>query len=244
MATAMAMAMITPTNKMIMIDCHNHILFEVDDGSKSLQMSLDMLKLSASQGVSTIVLTPHINASESKVSRETHFDQYEILKKCAKDIPIELILGSELYIGQRLPKINFDSLVYGPKKTLLIEFSPFIETPIIDHTFNLLKKGYQVIVAHVERYNYLSLNDINELKQMGAILQVNTSSVLKTGHRMHVKKGLEYIKKNLIDLVSTDAHNLLRRPPNLLKARKALIKLVGIDKALSLTGDYAFKNIL
>ena len=244
MAMVMATAMITPMKTPVMIDLHNHALFEVDDGSKSIDMTLEMMHQASDTHVHTIVLTPHVNSSETRVDRQTHIERYEALKKRVSHLPLTLILGAEIFIGQRLPLVDFDTLCYGPHKTLLIEFSPFMETPIVDHAFNLIKKGYQVIIAHIERYMYLSLEDIVELRTMGAIIQVNTSSVLKIGHPEHAKKGRDLIRQGFVDVIATDSHNPTVRPQNLSVAYETLKTLVSEDKALSLVSDYAFQNIL
>jgi protein-tyrosine phosphatase len=244
MVMAMAMVMTTLMKIPVMIDCHHHALFDCDDGAKSIEISKDMIEASFKQGVHTLVLTPHFNSKETKVSREEHQIRFEMLKQALKTIPIQLILGVELYIGQRLPNVDFDQLTYGPHQTLLVEFSPFMETQIVDLVFNLIKKGYQVVIAHIERYPYLSYEDLIELKQIGAILQVNTSSILKIGHPEYAKRGRDYVRKGLVDIVATDSHNMESRPPNMLKAFEALKDLVGEEKAISMTGQFQFEHIL
>ena len=226
MVMAMVMAMDTTiVMKKAMIDIHNHFMPEVDDGSKSFEMSKELFSIAASQGVTTIFLTPHVNSSETKVSRDVHQTTYEKLKPMAAALGIDLYLGAEIYIPFRLPDLEFADYVLGSSKAILIEFSPYMETPIVDHAYNLKHRGFDVIIAHVERYNYLTMEDIIELKQLGIYLQVNASSVIKSGHPEYAKRARMLIKHNVVDFVASDSHNLTTRPPRLLQAYKELCKL-------------------
>jgi protein-tyrosine phosphatase len=193
-----------------MIDIHNHSLFGVDDGAKDLAMSLAMIQQAISVGIKKIYLTPHVNGSAQKASRDTHVKHFEILKDAVKDLPIELELWAEIYIGQSLPKFNWNDYVVH-NNYLLVEFSPVIEAPIVDLCFNLTKKGYRVVLAHIERYGYLTIEDLYELKDFGVTLQVNASSLLGKGQWFHGIRAKKYLKLELIDVVATDSHNLSNR---------------------------------
>ena len=120
----------------------------------------------------------------------------------------------------------------GDSNVLLVEFSIFQETPINDHVYNLINKGYDVVVAHVERYRYLKIDDLVEIKEIGAYLQINASSILKRSTNR--KKVIQMIKKGLIDFVSTDTHNTSSRSPKLKEAFIELKRLFGKTKALEL----------
>jgi protein-tyrosine phosphatase len=189
-----------------MIDIHNHSLFGVDDGAKDLNMSLAMLKQAIAVGIKKIYLTPHVNGSAQRADRATHIKHFEVLKNAAKNLPVELELWAEIYIGQALPKIKWEDYVVH-KNYLLVEFSSAIESPIVDLCYNLTKKGFKLVLAHVERYGYLSVDDLYELKDIGVTLQVNASSVLRKGHWFHGLRATKYKKLELIDLIASDAHN-------------------------------------
>ena len=230
MATVMVTAMTTHM-KNRMIDIHNHFMPDVDDGSQSLDMTRELFQKAIDQGIDTIFLTPHVNSSETRVSRDVHQEKFEMLVPIAHSFGITLQLGAEIYIPYRLPDINYFEYVMGHSKALLIEFSPYMETPIVDHAYNLKHRGYEIIIAHVERYRYLTMEDIIELKQLGIYLQVNASSVIKAGHPEHAKQARMLIKHNVIDFVASDSHNLTTRPPRLKEAYAELIKMKGEDVA-------------
>jgi protein-tyrosine phosphatase len=193
-----------------MIDIHNHSLFGVDDGAKDLAMSLAMIQQAISVGIKKIYLTPHVNGSAQKASRETHIKHFQILKDAAKDLPIELELWAEIYIGQSLPKLNWNDYVVH-NNYLLVEFSPVVESPIVDLCYNLTKKGYRVVLAHIERYGYLTIEDLYELKDIGVTLQVNASSLLGKGQWFHSLRAKKYKKLDLIDVVASDSHDNIKR---------------------------------
>ncbi|MGB0174856.1 MAG: CpsB/CapC family capsule biosynthesis tyrosine phosphatase [Acholeplasmataceae bacterium] len=224
-----------------MIDIHNHFMPDVDDGSKSIEMSKELLQIASDQGVTTIFLTPHVNSSETRVSRDIHMKQYNALKPLAQRLGIDLYLGAEIYIPYRLPDLEYSTLTLGDSKAILIEFSPYMETPILDHAYNLKHRGFEVIIAHVERYNYLTVEDMIELKHIGVYLQVNASSVIKAGHPEHAKRARMLIKHDLIDFVASDSHNTTSRPPRLLQAYKELCKLRNESTAKQLLSDNQIK---
>jgi protein-tyrosine phosphatase len=113
---------------------------------------------------------------------------------------------------------------FGKNNYVLLEFSTKAETLIEEICFDVTAMGYQVIVAHVERYNYLKLEDIIKIKLTGALLQTNASAILNQDKLANKKTVKKLIKENLIDIIATDTHNMKKRPPNLLEARKVLKK--------------------
>lgn len=226
-----------------MIDIHNHFLFGVDDGAKNLEETKKLLLNSFNQGVRIIFFTPHVNSSVSLASREIHMKNFIKTKVIAEKIGIQCFLGAEIYIPFRLPKIDYLKYQMGNSKTLLVEFSTYHETSIIDHVYNLKSRGFEIIIAHVERYNYLNIQDIKELKEIGAYLQVNASSIIKKNRSKNYNKAKKLIKNGFVDFIATDSHNLTSRPPNLLEAYQELRKITSQNQADSLTFNNA-KDIL
>lgn len=236
---AMDTAMATNINmNRVIIDIHNHLMYKVDDGSKSIDMSIKMLEESQKQGIKAIFLTPHVNSSVSLSKREEHISKFNILKKIAINYDIKLYLGAEIYIPFKLPNLDFSKYTMSNKKILLIEFSTYNETPIIDHVFNLMKKGFKIIVAHVERYKYLSIDDVEELRHMGAFIQINSYSILNLSNSTYSKNAKKLLKNKLVDFIASDAHDLTRRKIMLDRTYKKLAKIVGNKVA----NDLMFNN--
>ena len=208
-----------------MIDIHTHILPGVDDGSKDLETSLAMIEQEIKDGVTDIVLTPHVQSSVTKASREEHIKIYKELSDAVKEknLNIKLHLGAEIMYHSHLNP-NYDDYKFGKENYILIEFSTRVATPIEDICYDIIFQGFKVIVAHIERYAYLSIEDIIRIKQSGALIQTNASSILGQDKKVSKKVIKQLIKHQLIDIIATDTHSMNRRPPNLLEAKNYLKK--------------------
>lgn len=202
-----------------MIDIHTHLLPEVDDGSSSFEMSYEMLKLELLSNVDVVVLTPHyFITSFDKTDKAKIQEKFLIFKEKFADFKIRFILGAELYYTPELMHEinNHQVMTLGDSNYLLIEFSLVQNLYDIPSILNeICYLGYRPILAHPERYSYLSEKDLIKIKQTGTLIQVNTSSILGDfGHAIQ-KKAFRFIKLNLVDFISSDAHNTKIRKPNL-----------------------------
>ncbi|MBE5743225.1 MAG: hypothetical protein E7358_00715 [Clostridiales bacterium] len=193
-----------------MIDIHSHILPYVDDGSNDSEESISLLENMVSQGVDKIICTPHykrgiydLSASQIRLK----FNEFNNLV-IERNIPVKLYLGSEILCDDRVYDVikNGNALTINDKKFVLIEFNYFYPDDVIDYAYNVKTMGYTPIIAHVERYNYLTIEDIFELKNLGALIQINTSSIVGENGKEFRKKAFNAIKRGLVDFISTDAH--------------------------------------
>ena len=151
-------------------------------------------------------------------------------------IECRLFLGSELYYHKKLldDLKSGQALTMGNTKTVLLEFSMTNEVDEINEVlYNFRIAGYQVIVAHPERYEYMkSMRDYQELKQEGAKIQINASSLVG-GHGKHAKKwAWLLLDSGMVDYVASDTH--AHRPNDYLEARKQILKKYGenIERSL------------
>ncbi|AEX85626.1 capsular polysaccharide biosynthesis protein [Marinitoga piezophila KA3] len=187
------------------LDVHNHILFGVDDGIKTIEESIETLKKYKENGIDTIFLTPHVEHPTVKTDINKIKENFEILKDATKDLNINLFLGSELYL-QTNKKQQFIPL----KDWFILIELPTTLYPmyLLDRIFDLQLEGYEVILAHVERYPWLLDNEklIDKLKTMNVYFQMNLES-------LHEKNY--YIKNDLIDFIATDYHGKKRKPLDL-----------------------------
>ncbi len=214
-----------------MIDIHTHILHDVDDGAKDIETALKLIEIEVNQGVNKIVLTPHVQSRVTRANLSEHHEKFEVLKNFvkSKNINVDLYLAAEILYQAHIDT-KFDDYTFGKEKYILIEFSTRAKTPIEEICFDIMHLGYQVIVAHVERYQYLSIDDIFKIKQTGALLQVNASSILNLDQHVSKKTIKQLIKFNLIDIIASDTHNIEKRPPNLLEAKTYLKKYYKDDE--------------
>ena len=166
-----------------MFDIHTHILYGVDDGADSIETSTYLLNQARDNEINKILLTPHQNV-ELKRSEEL-IKRFNSFKKEFKYIDIDLYLGAEIYY---YPKMIDDLdnnilLTLNNTKYVLVEFSTRMETDIASIIYDLNIRGYKPIVAHIERYRYLKLEDYDDIKAQGALIQVNTKSFLNKGYK-------------------------------------------------------------
>ena len=116
----------------ILIDMHTHILPNVDDGAKSIDISRALLMKEIEEGVSKVILTPHQN--KNNLNKEFILDAYNKFKESVKDLDIELSLGSEVYYydGFKNDLLNGKIISMDNSKYILLEFSTSIDENIPD----------------------------------------------------------------------------------------------------------------
>ncbi len=192
-----------------MIDLHTHILFGVDDGAKSLDESLFMLETAQKIGIKSIVLTPHVSKYRPFYcsNKEVH-EKFELLKQHAKHLDIDLYLGAEIDEEDSLIKtITQNCTTINNSKYVLIDFS-IRHADISEVIYELKHYDYKVIIAHPERIHYVDYEELVRFKKEGALLQVTSKHLLGIGDKKACKVAKRLLKDNLIDLVSSDAHDV------------------------------------
>ena len=226
-----------------MIDIHTHILPFVDDGSKSVNHSLELIKTQIENGVTDIFLTPHLRRSynlDEKAIRNAFSEFCDVVKQSG--IEINLYLGQEIYINPENPNLNEvqQIITLNDSKYLLIEFD-FVEfTDIVEVVYEASRLGYQPIVCHFERYNYANLEMAEQVKENGGFIQINASSI--TSEDRKIKKiTKQLLKHRLVDFVASDIHK--GRENCMGKAYKIIEKKYSKDYALDLFGNNAKKII-
>ena len=169
-----------------MIDIHSHIVFDVDDGPKTLEESLSLIEESYRQGVRIIVSTSHRRKGMFETPEDIIFKNFSIVKHEAEKRfeHLQILYGGELYYtSDMLEKLKLKQIpTLNNTKFALIEFS--MQTSWKDiHTAlsNVLMLGITPVVAHIERYNALENQKerVKEIINMGCYTQINSSHILK-----------------------------------------------------------------
>lgn len=219
-----------------MIDIHTHVLPGVDDGSSSMDMSLEMLFLAAESGVDTLVATPHCNIPdeyENYVSDEL-LELWNLLNR-EKDrlgIPLRLCRGMEAFATDDLPELLEQGKVWTLNDTryFLTEFS-FDEDP--DFCWNVLRRcerqGFRPIIAHPERYFFLQADPqlAYEWCTAGYGLQINKGSLLgRFGPEPQMTAEL-LLEHGLAACVASDAHRPNQRSTFMGEIRLYLNEIFG-----------------
>ena len=204
-----------------MIDIHCHILPLVDDGSSSVEMSLDMLDQAYRHGTREIVLTPHLAyAYHFENPYDKIKDLYDDFKMIVRDagIPIKMHLGCEfLYSSRKTFDEHFNDITtLADTSYLLMEF--FFDASaddILNAVKSVLERSCIPVVAHPERFEAIQtdLDVAFEIKRMGGYLQMNKGSVLGNYGALARETVLKLLNEGLIDFVGSDAHNLRTRYP-------------------------------
>jgi len=205
--------------KIKLVDIHTHLIPDVDDGSFSIEESIAMVETMINDGITDVIATPHVQSMATTKSVAEQRTGFLYLKDAiAKSgLDINLYLGFEVrYVPHLRP--DYEELTLNNSKYILMEFSNSTDHDLVDVFFNLRGLGLTPVIAHIERYSYMTLEYAEQLKKLGAIIQVNANSIIKPRSK-HIKKLVNAMLKNeVIDIIASDMHNLRQRPNNLKKA--------------------------
>ena len=239
-----------------MIDIHSHIVFDVDDGPKSIEESKKLLREAYSQGVRTIVSTSHRRKGMFETPEEKIATNFLKVREMAKEVADDLIIayGAEIYytpdVVEKLEKKLIPTL--NDSRYALIEFS--MNTPYREMhkgLSNILMLGITPVIAHIERYDALENNEnrVRELIDMGCYTQINSSHVLKPKlfgetYKFMKKRAQYFLERDLVHVIASDMHNLDHRPPHMGEAYDIIAKKYSEDKAKELFKDNPRKIIM
>lgn len=192
------------------IDWHSHILPGVDDGIKTMDDALEVLKEYERLGFKKVWLTPHIMEDYPNETEDLK-QRFEELKS-NWDGKVELALASENMLDNlfedRLNKDNFLPIGEG-KDHLLVETSYYTPPYAMDEMMEgARKKGFNLILAHPERYRYMEEKDYRKLKEQGVLFQMNILSLTGAYGDTAKKKAEWLLNQDYIDFLGTDIHRL------------------------------------
>lgn len=198
-----------------MIDIHTHILPGIDDGSRTIEESISILRQAEKNGVTDIILTPHyILGSEYIVNNENKRKLLTKLKRYAKKegLDINLYLGNEVFVENNMPKLKEEKEIATLNNSNYILF----ELPLnyryngIDEVlFELGCKGFIPVLAHPERYGFIKEDPrrIEDLIDKGAIIQCNLESFLGKYGRHAQTNAILFLKHHMISFIGSDVHH-------------------------------------
>ena len=231
---------ITFNYESIMVDMHSHVLPGIDDGAQTPQESIALIRKMMALGIKKIIATPHIMVDFYRNSPETINNALNILKaELQKEkINIEIEAAAEHYFDETFEtRIDNHQLMTMGDNHVLFEFG-FISPPpnYIAVVQKLKGLGYRPILAHPERYTYMTLEQYKNLHDWGCDFQLNTISL--TGYYgKDVKAAAELLIDNqLIDYISSDMHHLRHA-----HALKDALRTTYLEKIMF---DYPLKNTM
>jgi protein-tyrosine phosphatase len=218
-------------------DIHSHLLPGIDDGAKTMEQSLTYIHRLQELGFSKLFCTPHIYSDVYPNSPETILPVLSTVKAkmMASGLTIEIGAAAE-YMAES-DFIAAPGLLTLPDNHILIEMSYLTETPNIDQIiFDLQVKGYKVILAHPERYNFYHKRTerYQRIKDAGCFMQLNLLSV-SGYYGKSVQAMAEYLlQQNLYDFAGTDLHHD--------KHLSILSEAIENGQLYKKIGQYDFKN--
>jgi len=195
-------------------DMHSHLLPGIDDGSKSTDHSLGMMRKFQELGYKKLITTPHVMNGVYNNTTAVILEKLEELRFAAKaaGLTIELDASAEYYFDETLfERIKNEDLLPFCGNHILFECSFRNEPQQLEELVFLLRSsGYQPILAHFERYAYYhgSTEMAKKLRDRGVWIQLNLNSL--AGHYgPEVKKqGMRLVKEKLVDVVGSDCHRI------------------------------------
>jgi protein-tyrosine phosphatase len=204
------------------IDLHTHVLAGVDDGPPTLDLAVELARAAATSGVKTIVATPHVSARYRRTSTEIS-EAVEVLRAAliSDGVDVAIVPGAEveLTMALDLDDSKLAALRLGGGPHLLVE-SPL--SPAADDFDPMLadvrRRGYQVVLAHPERCPAFqrSPERVERLVEQGFLCSITAGSIAGRYGGTVRKFTLELIARGWVHDISSDMHDVVRRPPGLL----------------------------
>jgi len=225
----------------LMVDMHSHVLPGIDDGAQTVEDSIYLIRKMMALGIKKIVATPHIMIDYYKNTPETINAALDLLKAELKkediDIPIEAA-AEHMFDEGFEDKVDNNQLMVMPEGYVLFEFS-FINKPnnAIPVIQKLKDKGYKPILAHPERYPYLTIEELQNLRSWGCNMQLNTISLAGYYGAPTKKIAEELVDKQMVDFISSDMHHSRHAA-----AFKQALLMPYLEKLMA--EDYPLKNKL
>ena len=226
-------------------DLHSHILYGIDDGSKTIEESIVLLKEMEKTGTKELILTPHyIENSKYNANNRSKEALFRQLKKKVKEekINIDLYLGNEVFFSNNMIELikKGEIKTLNKSKYLLFEFpmTRFYNNSL-EVINQLVSNGYIPVLAHPERYTEFQKNPnlVIEYLKSGVLLQGNFTSLFGKYGR-HSRKVLKlYLKNKWITFLGSDVHHEVAYDNK--KLEKMLLK---ITKDKKYTEELLSKN--
>jgi protein-tyrosine phosphatase len=219
------------TTSSLMIDIHSHILWGIDDGPKTLDDSLAMLRAAAAAGTTDIVATPHANS--------VYTFQPEIIRSRIAELrerhqgPPRVHVGCDFHLSM----LNIEDALLNPTKYtvnagryLLVELPEMFSPDSIGRALDYLSNAEIIpVITHPERNSVLQRSPeiMDEWINQGCFIQLTAQSLLGRFGQLSKRSALSCLRKGRAHFVASDAHDVRDRPPRLDIVTDLLRKEVG-----------------
>lgn len=226
---------------MSLVDIHSHVLYGLDDGARTLEDSLAMVRMAAEHGTTDLVVTPHANP-DYEFSPERIAERIQEISAASGEA-LRLYPGCDFHLSYE----NIQDAIDKPNKYtinhgvyLLVEFSDLLISRSTAEVFaRLMEAGMIPIITHPERNALLRqrLPDLAAWASGGALLQITAQSLIGEFGRRAQEFCELLLRRGLVHFVASDAHDCQRRPPRLDLAHAWLAENCGSEAADGLCAE-------
>jgi tyrosine-protein phosphatase YwqE len=194
-------------------DMHSHFLPGIDDGAKTIDDSLNMLRAMKDMGYKSIITTPHVMIDFYPNTTKTIQDALQKVQDALieNNIDLKIKAAAEYYIDEYfIDLIKREPLLTLYQNEVLVEFSMMFEPPMLfEVIYSLQQAGYRPVIAHPERYVFFHGNTakFREMKARGCMLQMNMLSIAGYYGKNIKQAAEEMLKKGMYDYCGSDMHH-------------------------------------
>lgn len=223
-----------------MYDIHCHIFPAVDDGSGSINDSVEMARIACLSGIKAIIATPHCNIPgifENYWNESFDNTLKELNETLAlRDVPVTVYKGQEIFTyGDIVSKLKTGNIVtLNGSRYVLLEFDfDTMEADALATVERIKAEGYVPIVAHPERYGFAFENPVSimKIRSSGGLIQLNSGSI-KGAFGLNVQKlSAAILKSGAADFAASDAHSQYSRTPDVREAHEIVCSAFSYDYA-------------
>ena len=221
-----------------MFDIHSHIIYHIDDGSRTPEESLELIRQDVEQGAHAIIATPHYYVQYPTAPARIRAKLATIEEANASALDVRLYAGNEvLWFDSMTERLQSgEILTLADSHYTLIEFYPEESYQTILRAIrNVRNAGYRPIIAHAERFKAIQEHGLAEVRDLGAYVQLSTEPLSHKGLSGLFDRETKFIQKALrnqeADFLGTDMHRTDRRPPVLRDAIDWIQKNLDADYA-------------
>ena len=218
-----------------MIDIHSHILYGCDDGAKTIEESLELLKAEKRQGVDLVYFTPHFHTEKNNLEEyslliKEHYNNL-LLKTNTPEYP-KIKTGFEVHYFSGMKNCDcLDKLALSGTNLILTELDFFnITEDVIEEICEFSwYTGYIPVLAHIERYHKFPgfKKLLKEIKKNKVYCQITAASFLNKN--IFKKEAFKLLKEGYVNFIASDTHSLEKRPPKIKEAFEEISKKCGKD---------------
>jgi protein-tyrosine phosphatase len=222
------------------IDIHHHCLPGVDDGPRDLKEAADHCRLAAGDGIETIVATPHVLRGRWQNTSRAALEQKLAELQDAIGAAPRLILGSEYFFAHDMNDAlgNGGIVPLADSRYVLVELASHAVPPLLEQPlYQASLGGWTTVIAHPERNLVFQTKPelLASLVASGTKTQITAGSLLGDFGPEARQCAWEWIEREMVHFVASDAHNTTKRPPRMREAAAAIREFAGDDVASALT---------